>query len=187
MIAACCGFVARRRPSSTSAPAHTSSTAHCRRARSGTSSARRDAWTGRCRGWCRSPARRRTGTRYRFRSRAVSRCWRPPPATAAKVGPAARNLMPFRSAGFSMQPSFDAMPPANHVIDSTMTPLSAMILRHVGHELGLVDPPGARGAADKAGRECRAEGRHLAAGIVQREKGNIELPVDQGIPPDRWA
>src|SRR5271154_144296 len=48
---------------------------------------------------------------------------------AAKVGPAARNLTPLRSAGFSMQPVLDAMPPANHASDKTMTPLSAMILR----------------------------------------------------------
>ena len=40
----------------------------------------------------------------------------------AKVGPAARNLRPFRSSGFTMQPPLAAMPPANQASDSTITP-----------------------------------------------------------------
>src|SRR6185437_4610390 len=40
----------------------------------------------------------------------------------ANVGPAARNLRPFRSFGRTTQPSFAATPPANHASDKTMTP-----------------------------------------------------------------
>ena len=41
---------------------------------------------------------------------------------AAKVGPAARNLMPFKSSGSRIQWPFAVMPPANQAFDSTMTP-----------------------------------------------------------------
>ena len=48
---------------------------------------------------------------------------------AAKVGPAARNFMPFKSSGLRMQLPLAAMPPANQASESTMTPLLSISLR----------------------------------------------------------
>src|SRR3569623_1759040 len=48
---------------------------------------------------------------------------------AAKVGPAARTFMPFNSAGFVMQLSFEARPPANQASERTITPCFAISAR----------------------------------------------------------
>ena len=41
---------------------------------------------------------------------------------AAKVGPAERTLTPLMSAGVRTHDFFEAMPPASHASDKTMTP-----------------------------------------------------------------
>ena len=48
---------------------------------------------------------------------------------SAKVIPAERNLRPFMSAGLVMQPFLEAMPPANHASDSTITPCFSISAR----------------------------------------------------------
>ena len=53
---------------------------------------------------------------------------------------------------------------------------------HVLHELRVVDALGAFLAADQAGHQRRAERRHLAAGVVEREQRDVELAVDHGVP-----
>ena len=50
------------------------------------------------------------------------------------------------------------------------------------HELRVVDALGALLAADEPGHQRRAEDRHLAARVVEREQRDVELAVDDGVP-----
>ena len=50
------------------------------------------------------------------------------------------------------------------------------------HELRVVEPLGALVAAHQSGHQGRAERAHLAARVVEREQGDVELAVDQRIP-----
>ncbi len=47
----------------------------------------------------------------------------------ANVGPAERNFRPFTSAGVRMQPFFEAIAPASHASERTITPAFSILER----------------------------------------------------------
>jgi len=60
---------------------------------------------------------------------------------------------------------------------TTVTHMAAHLLEQAGLPTGYLST-----VAHQAGHQRDAEGAHLAARVIERERRDVELPVDQGVP-----